>query len=207
MYVYVGIYSHYSILFVFTFLIAEGQNGTVHLTKIPFFTFRLTAIHLVLFHFSSLRVFNMEGERANVCGCLRELTHVLMVSLCDHDDNVLQDVLSAKNADQRLLEGRKDDDGRDLDPSKLLDLRVLVHHSQVGSVIGKSGDKIKDLREKHRMQIIKIYQEFAPRSTDRVLQLIGEPENVFACIEDIMETLEVWFPFPSVLYKKRQVNA
>lgn len=104
-----------------------------------------------------------------------------------------QDVLSAKNADQRLLEGRKDDEGNDLDPAKLLDLRILIHHSQVGSVIGKSGDKIKELREKHRMQIIKIYQEFAPRSTDRVLQLIGEPQNVFACVEDIMETLEVGF--------------
>eukprot|EP00108_Taenia_solium_P011777 TsM_000814500 transcript=TsM_000814500 gene=TsM_000814500 len=124
------------------------------------------------------RVFNMEGDRPNICGCLRELTDVLM------------DVLSAKNADQRLLEGRKDDEGNDLDPAKLLDLRILIHHSQVGSVIGKSGDKIKELREKHRMQIIKIYQEFAPRSTDRVLQLIGEPQNVFACVEDIMETLE-----------------
>lgn len=99
--------------------------------------------------------------------------------------------MTAKNADPRLLDGRKDDDGNELDPSKLLDLRILVHHSQVGSVIGKSGDKIKDLREKHRMQIIKIYQEFAPLSTDRVLQLIGEPENVFSCVEDIMETLEV----------------
>lgn len=93
------------------------------------------------------------------------------------------------------MEGRKDDDGKDLDPSKLLDLRILVHRSQVGSVIGKSGDKVKELRERHRMQIIKIYQEFAPLSTDRVLQLIGEPENVFTCVEDIMETLEVsYFP-------------
>ncbi|VDD82745.1 unnamed protein product [Mesocestoides corti] len=101
-----------------------------------------------------------------------------------------QDVLTAKNADPRLLEGRKDDDGNDLDPEKLVDLRILIHHSQVGSVIGKSGDKIKELREKHHMQIIKIYQEFAPRSTDRVLQLIGEPDNVYACVENIMETLE-----------------
>ncbi|VUZ54340.1 unnamed protein product [Hymenolepis diminuta] len=124
------------------------------------------------------RVFNLEGDRANICGCLREL------------QNVFLDVLSAKNADPRLLEGRKDDDGKDLDPSKLLDLRILVHRSQVGSVIGKSGDKVKELRERHRMQIIKIYQEFAPLSTDRVLQLIGEPENVFTCVEDIMETLE-----------------
>lgn len=124
------------------------------------------------------RVFNLEGERTNICGCLRELQHVFL------------DVLSANNADPRLLEGRKDDDGNDLDPSRLLDLRILVHHSQVGSVIGKSGDKVKELRERHRMQIIKIYQEFAPLSTDRVLQLIGEPENVFTCVEDIMETLE-----------------
>uniref|UniRef100_A0A5K3F9Q5 Heterogeneous nuclear ribonucleoprotein K n=1 Tax=Mesocestoides corti TaxID=53468 RepID=A0A5K3F9Q5_MESCO len=124
------------------------------------------------------RVFNMEGDRQNICGCLKELTEVFM------------DVLTAKNADPRLLEGRKDDDGNDLDPEKLVDLRILIHHSQVGSVIGKSGDKIKELREKHHMQIIKIYQEFAPRSTDRVLQLIGEPDNVYACVENIMETLE-----------------
>lgn len=100
-------------------------------------------------------------------------------------------MLTAKNADPKLLEGRKDDDGTDLDPERLLDLRILIHQSQVGSVIGKSGDKVRELRERHRMHIIKIYQELAPCSTDRVLQLIGEPNNVYDCVENIMETLEV----------------
>ncbi|VDM03608.1 unnamed protein product [Schistocephalus solidus] len=97
----------------------------------------------------------------------------------------------AKDSDQRLFNGR-DEDGQEqnVDPEKLIDLRILIHQSQVGSVIGKKGDRIKELKNDNNMHLIKIYQELAPCSTDRVVQLIGEPEGVASCVGGIMETLE-----------------
>uniref|UniRef100_A0A0X3NTI2 Heterogeneous nuclear ribonucleoprotein K n=1 Tax=Schistocephalus solidus TaxID=70667 RepID=A0A0X3NTI2_SCHSO len=125
------------------------------------------------------RVFYLEGEISSICGCLKDLAPQFM------------DVLSAKDSDQRLFNGR-DEDGQEqnVDPEKLIDLRILIHQSQVGSVIGKKGDRIKELKNDNNMHLIKIYQELAPCSTDRVVQLIGEPEGVASCVGGIMETLE-----------------
>ncbi|KAL7056681.1 hypothetical protein AAHC03_020805 [Spirometra sp. Aus1] len=108
------------------------------------------------------RVFYLEGEISSICGCLKDLAPQFL------------DVLSAKESDQRLLSGR-DEDGQEehVDPEKLIDLRILIHQSQ-----------------DNNMHLIKIYQELAPCSTDRVVQLIGEPEGVANCVGGIMETLE-----------------
>ncbi|XP_019870888.1 heterogeneous nuclear ribonucleoprotein K isoform X2 [Aethina tumida] len=66
-----------------------------------------------------------------------------------------------------------------------LDLRMMIHQSQAGCVIGKSGNKIKEIREKTGARI-KIFSNTAPRSTDRVIQIIGQPDK---CIDTIKEVL------------------
>jgi len=124
------------------------------------------------------RIFYLEGEIPNICGCLKDLIPRFL------------EVLNAKNAEPRLLNSREDEDSKEIDPEKLLDIRILIHQSQVGSVIGKKGERIKELKMDHNMKIIKIYQELAPGSTDRVVQLIGEPEDACDCAKGIMETLE-----------------
>lgn len=55
------------------------------------------------------------------------------------------------------------DQGRDE-----VDVRVMVHQSHAGAIIGKQGSKIKELRELMQSQI-KVFQEAAPQSTDRVV--------------------------------------
>lgn len=49
-----------------------------------------------------------------------------------------------------------------------VDIRMLVHQSHAGAIIGKQGIKIKELRELTQAQI-KVFQECAPQSTDRVV--------------------------------------
>lgn len=66
-----------------------------------------------------------------------------------------------------------------------LDLRMMIHQSQAGCVIGKGGQKIKEIREKTGARI-KIYANMAPQSTDRVIQITGEPAK---CIDTIREVL------------------
>ncbi|KAJ3605761.1 hypothetical protein NHX12_027805 [Muraenolepis orangiensis] len=56
------------------------------------------------------------------------------------------------------------------------ELRLLIHQSLAGGIIGVKGAKIKELRE-----------ECCPHSTDRVVLVGGKPERVVECIKVIME--------------------
>ncbi|VDL18785.1 unnamed protein product [Hymenolepis diminuta] len=72
----------------------------------------------------------------------------------------------------------------------LVDLRLLVHQSQAGCIIGKSGSKIKELREQSMLKTLKVYQTLCPDSTDRIVQLVGSVSHVISCLQAICELLE-----------------
>ncbi|XP_067839259.1 heterogeneous nuclear ribonucleoprotein K isoform X9 [Heptranchias perlo] len=74
--------------------------------------------------------------------------------------------------------------GKDFD----CELRMLVHQSQAGSIIGVKGVKIKELRESTQTTI-KLFQECCPHSTDRVVLLGGKPDRVVECIKIILGLL------------------
>lgn len=69
------------------------------------------------------------------------------------------------------------------------ELRVLVHQSQAGCIIGRAGFKVKELREKTGANI-KIYSSCCPQSTDRVVAISGRPSVVTDCIRHIYQLLE-----------------
>jgi hypothetical protein len=48
-----------------------------------------------------------------------------------------------------------------------IDVKVLVHQSHAGAIIGRAGSKIKELREQTQCRF-KVFQECCPMSTDRV---------------------------------------
>ncbi|XP_030211113.1 heterogeneous nuclear ribonucleoprotein K isoform X1 [Gadus morhua] len=66
------------------------------------------------------------------------------------------------------------------------ELRLLIHQSMAGGIIGVKGAKIKELRENTETSI-KLFQECCPHSTDRVVLVGGRPEQVVECIKVIME--------------------
>ncbi|XP_063366492.1 heterogeneous nuclear ribonucleoprotein K isoform X2 [Cydia amplana] len=67
-----------------------------------------------------------------------------------------------------------------------LDVRLLIHQSRAGCVIGKAGAKIKELREKTGARL-KIFSNPAPQSTERVVQLVGGPEAVAAAVREVLD--------------------
>ena len=69
------------------------------------------------------------------------------------------------------------------------ELRMLVHQSQAGCIIGRAGFKIKELREKTGAQI-KVYSQCCPESTERVVAVGGKPKIVVDCIDTIHELLK-----------------
>ncbi|XP_056288622.1 heterogeneous nuclear ribonucleoprotein K, like isoform X3 [Pseudoliparis swirei] len=65
------------------------------------------------------------------------------------------------------------------------ELRLLIHQSLAGGIIGVKGAKIKELRE-NTQTTIKLFQECCPHSTDRVVLVGGKPERVVECIKVIL---------------------
>ncbi|XP_063993181.1 heterogeneous nuclear ribonucleoprotein K isoform X2 [Diachasmimorpha longicaudata] len=70
-----------------------------------------------------------------------------------------------------------------------IDVRMLVHQSQAGCVIGKGGLKIKELREKTGARI-KIYSTCCPHSSDRVISICGKPSTCMECIRELVATIK-----------------
>ncbi|KAK2141731.1 hypothetical protein LSH36_1051g00016 [Paralvinella palmiformis] len=69
------------------------------------------------------------------------------------------------------------------------ELRMLIHQSQAGCIIGRAGFKIKELREETGAQI-KVYSQCAPESTERIVSIQGKPHTVVNCVATIVELLQ-----------------
>lgn len=69
------------------------------------------------------------------------------------------------------------------------DVRLLVHQSLAGCVIGKAGSKIKELREKTGARI-KIFSNCCPQSTDRVISIMGNSKVCSDAIKEVVELLK-----------------
>jgi len=85
----------------------------------------------------------------------------------------------------RTLEGPAGSSGQDLSTADV-EARLLIHQSQAGPVIGRSGSKIKDLREETKTNI-KVFSQCCPMSTDRVVQISGKAEQVVDTIQRVLE--------------------
>ena len=67
-----------------------------------------------------------------------------------------------------------------------LEVRLLIHQSIVGGVIGKGGTQIKEIREKSGANI-KVYQTAAPQSTDRCVTVYGTVEKISLAVREVFK--------------------
>lgn len=68
-------------------------------------------------------------------------------------------------------------------------IRLLVHQSHAGALIGRQGLKIKELRDRTNARI-KVFQQCCPQSTDRVAMVSGDERHVVDAVEQIVEELK-----------------
>ncbi|VDN90319.1 unnamed protein product [Brugia pahangi] len=101
--------------------------------------------------------------------------------------------------DDRTLQSRESDLNRPIE------LRVLVHSSHAGAVIGRQGSKIKEMKEELGVQM-KVFAQCPPQSTERVVSIKGAPDKILACVNHIMNMLKeipikgVTKPYESMFY-------
>ena len=65
-----------------------------------------------------------------------------------------------------------------------LEVRILVHQSIVGGIIGKGGSKIKEIRDASGANI-KVFQTAAPQSTDRCIALQGSASKLVLAVKEV----------------------
>lgn len=65
------------------------------------------------------------------------------------------------------------------------ELRILVHQSLAGCVIGRGGTKIKELKDQIGCRL-KIFSNIAPQSTDRIAQVVGTEDQCLKALNDII---------------------
>lgn len=70
------------------------------------------------------------------------------------------------------------------------ELRLLIHKSQAGCLIGRGGEQIKDLRIKHSLDM-KVFAECAPISTERICKMIGKSSDILACLKQVIDLLKL----------------
>uniref|UniRef100_A0A9J7X973 Poly(rC) binding protein 3 n=1 Tax=Cyprinus carpio carpio TaxID=630221 RepID=A0A9J7X973_CYPCA len=63
-------------------------------------------------------------------------------------------------------------------------LRLVVPASQCGSLIGKGGSKIKEMRESTGAQV-QVAGDMLPNSTERAVTISGTPEAIIQCVKQI----------------------
>ncbi|KAJ1109520.1 hypothetical protein NDU88_006880 [Pleurodeles waltl] len=79
-------------------------------------------------------------------------------------------------------------------------LRLVVRSSQCGSIIGKAGSRIKEIRESTGAQV-QVAGEMLPNSTERTVTLTGTPEAVIESVKQIsFVILETSPKGPSIPY-------
>jgi len=81
--------------------------------------------------------------------------------------------------------GSEDSDRR---PHEEPELRMLIHQSQAGCVIGKAGGKLRDMRQDFGVEV-KVYASCCPMSTDRIVRVMGAVKKVVKCLIYIVEML------------------
>ncbi|XP_078367451.1 heterogeneous nuclear ribonucleoprotein K homolog isoform X1 [Oculina patagonica] len=68
------------------------------------------------------------------------------------------------------------------------EIQMLVQRSQVGSVIGRGGYKIKETREQTGAQI-KVFADCLPNSTERIVSIRGTDDVIVACTREVINQL------------------
>jgi len=69
------------------------------------------------------------------------------------------------------------------------EIRVLIHQSIVGGIIGRAGFKIKEIRDQSGANI-KVYQTCAPQSSDRCVAVLGSGDKIVEALKMIFDVVE-----------------
>ncbi|XP_053200390.1 heterogeneous nuclear ribonucleoprotein K-like [Panonychus citri] len=105
---------------------------------------------------------------------------------CPGPERVLTIVISLNTLNEFMMDmiGYLDDKNNE----KEVELRLLIHTSIAGGIIGKAGKKIRELREQTKAAI-KLYSQCCPNSTERICAITGGTTVVANAVKVILDII------------------
>lgn len=137
------------------------------------------------------RVLSCAGRLSNVSNALGDIVDVLNDYDSNHDSDGNSIVVEKYSYHflNPILPPPSKDEIKDSEQLKHIgSLRLLVTNSQLSSIIGKGGSKIKSLIDKHGVKIV-ASRDFLPDSDERILEMQGFPGSISITLIDISEIL------------------
>lgn len=126
---------------------------------------------------------------ANIQSLRQKHRVVIQVPDCDGPERILSlqgDYDACLAAIVEILPTLRDNQRTQNDQSEI---RLLTHQSQAGAIIGKGGDRVRELRSKYNVGM-KVFVQCLPFSTERVVALRGRTEDIDSCLREIFGILE-----------------
>lgn len=131
------------------------------------------------------RVLSCAGSIANVSNALGDVVDTLN----DSDGSGFDTEKYSFHFLNHILPPPSKDEIKDAEQLKNIgSLRLLVTNSQLSSIIGKGGNKIKSLIDRHGVKIV-ASRDFLPDSDERVLEMQGFPGSITNSLMEISEIL------------------
>ena len=72
--------------------------------------------------------------------------------------------------------------------NKPLEVRLLVHQSLIGGIIGKDGWKVKDICDESKAEV-EVFKIAAPWSTDQCVSLLGSSQEILIAIKQVFSVI------------------
>lgn len=145
------------------------------------------------------RVLTCSGEVTDVCNALGDI--VEMLNQKDESEegsdtvepyhfHFLNHLLPPPTVEELKLRGDGDlsDEQVEEQLTRIGYLRLLVFNSQLSSVIGKGGNQIKSLIEKHGVKLV-ASRGFLPDSTERLLEIQGFSGSITNVLKEISDII------------------
>jgi len=114
---------------------------------------------------------------------------IIQVPDCDGPERILTiqgDYDSCVAAIVDILPTMRDNQRVQNDQSEI---RLLTHQSQAGAVIGKGGERVRELRSKYNVGM-KVFVQCLPFSTERVVALRGRADDIERCLREVFSILD-----------------
>ncbi|KAL3234321.1 Heterogeneous nuclear rnp K-like protein 2 [Nakaseomyces bracarensis] len=146
------------------------------------------------------RVLTCSGEVEDVCNALGDIVEMLNQNDEQQEDgstaaqepyhfHFLNHLLPPPSAEElKSREGDLTDEQVEEQLKRIGHLRLLVFNTQLSSIIGKGGNQIKSLIEKHGVKLV-ASRGFLPDSTERLLEIQGFAGSITNVLKEISEII------------------
>lgn len=69
------------------------------------------------------------------------------------------------------------------------DLRMLVHEKVLDSIVKNDSSEVQKIAEKNNAKVV-FYSVNCPKSTDRIVQIVGSPSACLKCVKGLLNLIE-----------------